>query len=1138
MNQDGPKDQDNELNNLPDWLRQMAGAKETPDWLLRLSLESAEIPGAAVSPAMQPRESGEPALAGQDMSDWFADDQIEPSDQQEQQEPEEVPDWFQGIADLDQEPEAGTTTDDATQATGTDVFAISKDETMPDWLTGVSTQSDAQESESEAASLADQKSIPDWLVGSSQEKGQEQPVFSPIEEAVPDWLTGTGDQDISEELETIIEPPDQEAGIPSWLIGATPTRQEEPPVLAPEKEAQESAPDWLTQDSEPEAEGAPDWVSQDSELEAEGAPDWVSQDSEPEAEGTPDWLTQDSEPEAESTPDWLAGISDQVVAEQPEPASAPSADESGLPDWLLAGIGEEEAEEAPVFAPAEKARDDMPSWLAQDDEAEAEGAPDWLAGISDQAETEAHEPATASPEKEAALPDWLAGISDQTATEIPEPATTLSAEETELPDWLTGIGEAEVEEPPVLASVDKEIEKPAWLADIDEEEIAEPEPTPPAPTDEKAEQPDWLAGIEEPEQEGALDWLAGIEEPEPATAPSGQTAGMPDWFADIDETETGQDLPDWLADIDEQAVAEEPEPTSLSAGGETAQQDALDELAKAEEIVPEADESDWITTVGQETEEKSVPDWLVGVDLDHVGEDQAETEQIAFDSYDQDSTPDRLADDGEPKDESAPDWLQDIRAGTEQEIAPTQDATAWLQDVTETPVPQDEAIPEIASPSDQLPDWLQQPGMDEIDTGEQVLATESEEALPDWLDGADFAESEVDADFLKEVMAAEPTTGQGARPVETPFREPPTKAAVPASAATLSWIERLRAQAGTPIDKESPAETSGPLSGLRGLLGPEPILAILPRSEYKPIPSMPESHQAEAKLFEQVLALPADRPVAITQAPGQLVLASLGRWVLYLALVVVIVAAAFLPDSGSLVSAPEMAETAAFYNTVQSLPPESTALLVLDYDPSLDGELTPSTRAIVRHLLHNQVGIVAVSFTPQGVAIVQDLFQESTGSDSGEYMLNLGYLPPHPASLHAFVGNPVSGTTLFGEKDPAQTALGKKIAGFDSLNLVITVSGNQEHIRWWIEQIGSQYDINIVSAVSSSIAPFIQPYYAADQIKGLLIGLAGAAGYETKIAQVALDYAQNNLVLQAYGQLLLVAILVLGGITFFARGRK
>jgi hypothetical protein len=303
---------------------------------------------------------------------------------------------------------------------------------------------------------------------------------------------------------------------------------------------------------------------------------------------------------------------------------------------------------------------------------------------------------------------------------------------------------------------------------------------------------------------------------------------------------------------------------------------------------------------------------------------------------------------------------------------------------------------------------------------------------------------------------------------------------------------------------------------------------------------MPESHQAEARLFEQVLALPTDRPVAITQALGQLVLKNLGRWVLYLALIVTIVAAAFLPDSDSLISAPEMAETTAFYNTIQSLPQESIALLVIDYDASLDGELTPSTRAIVRHLLRNQVDVITVSFAPQGVAIVQDLFQESIGSDSGEHLLNLGYLPPHPASLHAFIDNPASGTMLFGtQQDPAQTVLGKKIARFDELSLIVTVSGNQEHVRWWIEQIGSQYNIDIISAVSNSIAPYIQPYYAADQIKGMLLGLAGAADYEKQLApHIVLDYAQNNLVLQGYGQLLLVAILILSGITFFIRGRK
>jgi hypothetical protein len=55
----------------------------------------------------------------------------------------------------------------------------------------------------------------------------------------------------------------------------------------------------------------------------------------------------------------------------------------------------------------------------------------------------------------------------------------------------------------------------------------------------------------------------------------------------------------------------------------------------------------------------------------------------------------------------------------------------------------------------------------------------------------------------------------------------------------------------------------------------------------------------------------------------------------------------------------------------------------------------------------------------------------------------------------------------------------------------------------------------------------------------MLVGLAGIADYEKQLApQVALDYAQNNLVLQGYGQLLLVGILILSGITFLLRGRK
>jgi hypothetical protein len=196
-------------------------------------------------------------------------------------------------------------------------------------------------------------------------------------------------------------------------------------------------------------------------------------------------------------------------------------------------------------------------------------------------------------------------------------------------------------------------------------------------------------------------------------------------------------------------------------------------------------------------------------------------------------------------------------------------------------------------------------------------------------------------------------------------------------------------------------------------------------------------------------------------------------------------------------------------------------------------------RAVLWHLLQKGLGVVTVSHTSQGAAIVEDLFQSESPRLQGEtyvpgeHYLNLGYLPAHPASMQAFMANPLGGVALWGtaELDPSQTTLGQRVTRFEDFSLVVLVSGNQDHVRWWIEQVGNR-PIELVAGASASIGPYILPYYdvAGDgQLGGMLVGLAGAAEYERLVG--AGTYARENFVLQASAQILLVVIVLVSGIS-------
>jgi hypothetical protein len=185
------------------------------------------------------------------------------------------------------------------------------------------------------------------------------------------------------------------------------------------------------------------------------------------------------------------------------------------------------------------------------------------------------------------------------------------------------------------------------------------------------------------------------------------------------------------------------------------------------------------------------------------------------------------------------------------------------------------------------------------------------------------------------------------------------------------------------------------------------------------------------------------------------------------------------------------------------------------------------------------MGIVTVSFTPQGLIIARDLLLELETAVEGEQYVNLGYLPPHPASMQAFTDNPFGGAALWEPTlDAAQTPLGQRVGEFADLDLIVTVSGDRDHVRWWVEQVGSQRDIDIVAGVSASIAPYVQPYYAEKergQIKGMLVGLAAVPHYEQLTGAQVVPSSWESYVVLANVQILLAVVVVLGAASSLLR---
>lgn len=1181
--------QDDRQQHIPNWLRQMRGWEETPDWLLRFieqsegSLSLDELGGGFGADAFG-TSADETPLDGElaQEGEWF--DRLSSegtSDTEESEESAPSPtvsesgeDWLSEMTEVFDTSLEASAGDDSLD--WLDQFQSSQDESLPvgapqetSSFSDVTPEAGEGASGDLAASELAQESVPDWLAGLDQgfpKDTEKEDTFS--------W----GDTEktfVSDDLsEADAEVPAEEenaedagtGGLPDWLVG--------------EDDVEPEMPEWMSALGEGESAGggAADWLSQ---IEAaEEAPPAETADTGPTPTTPPL-----AEPAAEDlsvseTPAWLTGL----AAEGP--LDEESADESpgiGAADWL-AGMAPDEAADLASLEPLPEGASvsETPDWLTglaeetplatvpADETPEADSVietPDWLTDLAEEAPIAA-EPAGEALDGEPA--DWLAGIAPDEAEDLvslqPLPEDDSVAE---TPDWLAGLGqEAPLAEEDSVEFVDEGV--PDWLSTLESPDLeAAPSAGLVPPT------PDWLLALEGEETDVSISQPAPSEivaepdsidvEPieEPQLESEDETTepeidlgmfdeGAPDWLVDAGEmpslekdtaaSDSDDGVPAWLSDLD--MAAEE------QAGG------GLDEIDLAglegpgvfvsdEEPLVEDETASSVPETGAAGQESDLPDWLINVNQHIPVATEAPILEEASPGLPEEPAP------LPAKEEEGPDWLQDmgdvVSSGMPQE---RKGVTAWLQDVQDMPVPEEtvsdqegddveipswlqdmdlgmteseEAPSEVSASLDDMPDWLREMPQEDVSG---VSGSVTEEAAP-----ATLGESSMQGapSWMQEVYEVSPHPVPDA--LDLPVQE------VAAAEESPEWLEALREQDQAPEEDQLPVETSGPLAGLRGVLNPEPLLAILPKATYKPVPPVEEAQQSEAQRVAELLALPVRRTQLTTVSPGRAILASLGRWLIYIALVAVMLIAPLQ----LWVRPPVRSEAQGFYYAIDALQPGSEVLVVVDYDASLDGELTPQLRAIIWHLLHRNLGIVFLSLDAQGPAIIRDILAEIPSAIAGEHYLDLGYVPAQPASLRGFVHNPIAGakTLVSGDITPADTTLGRRIASFDDLDLMVTVTGDHKHVQWWIEQVGIQTRADLLAAVSTSAVPYLMPYYDArgtGQLAGILSGLSGAVQYEQLAAGEVMPKAWPNYVVLVNGQMLLVVVILLSGTSSLVSG--
>jgi hypothetical protein len=417
----------------------------------------------------------------------------------------------------------------------------------------------------------------------------------------------------------------------------------------------------------------------------------------------------------------------------------------------------------------------------------------------------------------------------------------------------------------------------------------------------------------------------------------------------------------------------------------------------------------------------------------------------------------------------------------------------WLKSATQAP--------SMPAPGDLSMDWFGPTGQPEQEKTPSSAPPPSP-FEPDIFaapsESASLSNQDVDSLFSVEMpewlSQPEPETGKPASQETAPAAGESDEALAPVDLP--SWVQAMRPveaviTEAAPRVEDQPAETEGPLAGLHGVI---PIATVGSARRPKPVSltlQTSDEQQASAMLLEQILGSETSPRTLVTSSvvTSQQWL----RWALSGVLLLVLSAMIFLRSEVMPVSPTLPDSFGGLTNAIIGIPANAKILVVIDYEPSLAGEMEAVGGPLLDQIaLLSQPDLSFVSMSPNGVALTERFVTKTKIRESLTQYHNLGYLPGGSAGVLGFMENP-------GQIIPAAG-----VGSFSNYAALVVLTDRAESGRVWVEQLQSRRQIDpplrdkpLLVVASAQAGPLLQPYESSRQITGMISGLSEAARYES-----------------------------------------
>ena len=230
-------------------------------------------------------------------------------------------------------------------------------------------------------------------------------------------------------------------------------------------------------------------------------------------------------------------------------------------------------------------------------------------------------------------------------------------------------------------------------------------------------------------------------------------------------------------------------------------------------------------------------------------------------------------------------------------------------------------------------------------------------------------------------------------------------------------------------------------------------------------------------------------------------------------------------------------EVKSVYDYIEKIPPGSTILVAMDYDPAALAELYPMALAILRHAYSRNIKVIGMTLWPSGRILGNLAMREAADgiAKAGEDYVYLGFITGG-ASVLMRMGEDISAVY---PKDYNKTPLEeipmmKGIKNYKDIALVVDLAAGATP-EAWIAFAGTTYNQTIAVGCTAVSAAGYYPYLNSGQIIGLMGGMKGAAEYEKLIDKSGTATAGMDS--QSIAHVVMILLVIVANISYFATRR-